>query len=105
MDRDNFSKQSTPCTPTKRNVDSETDQIDSEYVTPKKCVKQHLQTKQHKSKLEMKGTSGLLEKFLDSSSASTSSESSFCSDKENVAAELVLTYHTVKHKTKETKRL
>lgn len=46
----------------------------------------------------MKRTSGLLEKFLDSSSASTSSKSSFCSDKENViAAELALTYHTVKH--------
>lgn len=46
----------------------------------------------------MKRTSGLLEKFLDSSSASTSSKSSFRSDNENiVAAELALTYHTVKH--------
>lgn len=45
----------------------------------------------------MKKTSGLLEKFLDSASASTSKSSS-CSDQENVtAAELALTYHTVKH--------
>ncbi|RVE40922.1 hypothetical protein evm_014426 [Chilo suppressalis] len=57
-------------------------------------IKQHLQTKQHASKLEIKKTSGLLEKFLDSS-ASTSSR---CSDTENVvASELALTYHTVKH--------
>lgn len=43
----------------------------------------------------MRKTSGLLEKFLDSSSDSTSSQSS---DKENVvASELLLTYHTVKH--------
>lgn len=54
-----------------------------------------MQTKQHKSKYETRRTSGLLEKFLDSSSASTSSK---CSDKENVvASELALTYHTVKH--------
>ncbi|KAL4702598.1 hypothetical protein ACJJTC_016074 [Scirpophaga incertulas] len=58
-------------------------------------VKQHLQTKQHKSKLKIRRTSGLLEKFLDSSSASTLSQ---CNDKENVvASELALTYHTVKH--------
>lgn len=43
----------------------------------------------------MRKTSGLLEKFLDSSSTSTSSR---CSDKENVvASELAFTYHTVKH--------
>ena len=43
----------------------------------------------------MRKTSGLLEKFIDSSSASTSFR---CSDKENViASELALTYHTVKH--------
>ncbi|KAL4721610.1 hypothetical protein ACJJTC_011663 [Scirpophaga incertulas] len=44
---------------------------------------------------EIRRTSGLLEKFLDSSSASTLSQ---CNDKENVvASELALTYHTVKH--------
>lgn len=43
----------------------------------------------------MRRTSGQLEKFLDSSSASTSSR---YSDKENVvASELALIYHTVKH--------
>lgn len=57
--------------------------------------KEHLQTKHHKPKLEMSRISGLLEKFLDSSSASTSSQ---CSDKENiVASELALTYHSTKH--------
>ncbi|CAH0698534.1 unnamed protein product [Spodoptera exigua] len=60
--------------------------------------KQHLQTKQHKSKSEMKKSSGLLEKFIGPASASTSSQGSFYSDKDNVtAAELALTYHTVKH--------
>ncbi|XP_028159816.1 uncharacterized protein LOC114352418 [Ostrinia furnacalis] len=58
-------------------------------------IKQHQQTKQHKSKVEMRRTTGLIDKFLDSSSASTSSR---YSDKENiVASELALTYHTVKH--------
>lgn len=52
MDRDNLSKQSTPCTPTKRNLDSETDQIDSEYITPKKCAKKIDTTKQKTKRLQ-----------------------------------------------------
>lgn len=46
----------------------------------------------------MKKSSGLLEKFIGPASASTSSQGSFYSDKDNVtAAELALTYHTIKH--------
>lgn len=52
MDKDNFSKQSTPCTPTKRTFDSETDRSVSEYATPKKCLKQNDTTKQKSKRLQ-----------------------------------------------------
>lgn len=55
-------------------------------------MKQHQDTSQHKNKLAFKNTSGMLEKFLVSPSTST------CNYKDdNTAAELALTYHTVKH--------
>lgn len=44
----------------------------------------------------MEKTSGLFEKFLDTS-ASTSPKNSICSYKDNIAAELAITYHSVKH--------
>lgn len=39
MEENNFGTQSTPCTPMKRNFDSETDHIDSKYVTLQKAFK------------------------------------------------------------------
>ncbi|GBP12665.1 hypothetical protein EVAR_10313_1 [Eumeta japonica] len=41
-----------PHTPAKRNFDSEKDQIDSEYTTPKKCVKKHDPAKQKNKRLQ-----------------------------------------------------
>lgn len=42
----------TPHTPIKRNFNSETDQIDSEYVTPKKCLKTKDTTKQKNKRMQ-----------------------------------------------------
>lgn len=56
-------------------------------------IKQHQDTKQHKAKTELKRTSGALQKFL--TPASTSRP---VSENDNVtAAELTLSFHTVKH--------
>lgn len=52
MDRDNLSRQSTQCTPKKRNLDSEMNQIDSEYITPKKSAKKIDTTKQKTKRLQ-----------------------------------------------------
>ncbi|XP_073967109.1 uncharacterized protein [Choristoneura fumiferana] len=57
-------------------------------------IKQHQETKMHKCKTEAKKTSGVLDKFL---TPTTRSEIEV-SDREKItAAELALTYHTVKH--------
>lgn len=61
-----------------------------------KCfqIKQHQDTKQYKAKTELKRTSRVLQKFL--TPASTSRP---VSENDNVtAAELALSFHTVKHK-------
>ena len=58
-------------------------------------VKQHQDTKQHKSKSNIKNTSTILERFFGSSSSSESLESN--DSLKNTVAELALTYHTVKH--------
>lgn len=52
MDKGNFSKLSTPCTPTKRNLNRETDEIDIEYITPKKCAKKIDTTVQKTKRLQ-----------------------------------------------------
>lgn len=53
MNKDNLSEQSTPCTPTKRDL-SESHEIDSdsECVTPKKCIKKIDTTKQKTKRLQ-----------------------------------------------------
>lgn len=64
-------------------------------------VKQHSKTKQHKNKSEMGKTTSTLQRFLGTSSASTStpacSTSSANSNDAITAAELAKTFHTVKH--------
>lgn len=58
-------------------------------------IKQHQNTQKHKIKTEMKKTSGALQNFLTSD---TKSRCQGSSDDENIiAAELALTFHTVKH--------
>lgn len=49
MDGDSFRKQNTP---TKRNIDNETGQIDGEYVTPEKYLKKNYLMKQKNKKLQ-----------------------------------------------------
>ncbi|CAG5055393.1 unnamed protein product [Parnassius apollo] len=68
---------------------------ESECTIPKSNIKQHQNTQKHKMKTEMKKTSGALQNFLTSDNKSRCQGSS---DDENIiAAELALTFHTVKH--------
>ncbi|XP_026744015.1 uncharacterized protein LOC113505487 isoform X2 [Trichoplusia ni] len=74
---------------------------DTTPTTPRKKaklskVKQHLTSKKHQAKMEMRKSSGLLQKFFPKTSASTSGLSSN-EDTKLAAAELAMTYHTVKH--------
>ncbi|CAH2088722.1 unnamed protein product [Euphydryas editha] len=59
-------------------------------------IKQHSETKQHKNKSELKKTASTLQKFIGTSSASSSSNTADPNDV-LISGELALTFHTVKH--------